>query len=145
MSAPVTTASSVPVTREEELEGDEALETLGRTGRMRLALDAVVRFRAADGFSHSRALAFQITLAILPGIIAVGGLAATLDVDAFTRVVRGAIRELAPGRGGQPRPPPPLPPAGAARRSASSRRAPSATSSPTHCGRARPPRVRTPA
>src|SRR3954447_23160012 len=94
---PVTTASSVPVTREEEVGGDEALETLGRTGRIRLALDAVVRFRAADGFSHSRALAFQITLAILPGIIAVVGLAATLDVDAFTRVVRETIRELAPG------------------------------------------------
>jgi YihY family inner membrane protein len=98
---PVTTASSVPVTREEELEGDEALETLVRTGRLRLALDAVARFRAADGFSHSRALAFQITLAILPGIIAVVGLAATLDVDAFTRVVRDTIHELAPGAVGE--------------------------------------------
>ena len=64
---------------------------------MRLAVDAVTRFRAADGFSHSRALAFQITLAILPGIIAVVGLAATLDVDAFTAVVRDTIAQLAPG------------------------------------------------
>jgi YihY family inner membrane protein len=94
---PVTTASSVPVTREEELEGDEALETLRRTGRARLALDAVARFRAADGFSHARALAFQVTLAILPGLIAVVGLAATLDVDTFTQVVRDTIAELAPG------------------------------------------------
>jgi YihY family inner membrane protein len=93
----VTTASSVPVTREEELEGDEAIETLRRTGRRRLVLDAVARFRAADGFSHSRALAFQVTLAILPGIIAVVGLAAALDVDAFTRVVQETLRELAPG------------------------------------------------
>jgi YihY family inner membrane protein len=98
---PVTTASSVPVTREEELEGDEALETLARTGRLRLAVDAVTRFRAADGFSHSRALAFQITLAILPGIIAVVGLVATLDVDAFTAVVRDTIHELAPGAVGE--------------------------------------------
>jgi YihY family inner membrane protein len=93
----MTTASSVPVTREEELEGDEALETLRRTGRLRLVVDAVARFRAADGFSHSRALAFQVTLALLPGLIAVVGLAAVLDVDSFTRVVRETLRELAPG------------------------------------------------
>ncbi len=80
-----------------ELEGDEALDTLRRTGRMQLALDAVARFRAADGFSHSRALAFQVTLAILPALIAVVGLAAALDADAFTSVVRQTIGELAPG------------------------------------------------
>jgi YihY family inner membrane protein len=97
----VTTATSVPVTREEELEGDEALETLRRTGRRRLALDAIARFRAADGFSHSRALAFQVTLAILPGIIAVVGLAAALDVDGFTRVVRDVLHDLAPGAVGE--------------------------------------------
>jgi YihY family inner membrane protein len=93
----MTTASSVPVTREEELEGDEALETLRRTGRLRLILDAIARFRAADGFSHSRALAFQVTLTLLPGLIAIVGLAAALDVDSFTRVVRDTIRELTPG------------------------------------------------
>jgi YihY family inner membrane protein len=93
----LTTATSVPLTREEELEGDEALETLRRTGRRRLALDAVARFRAADGFSHSRALAFQVTLAMLPGLIAIVGLAAALDVDSFTRVVRDTLRALAPG------------------------------------------------
>jgi YihY family inner membrane protein len=92
----VTTASSVPITRE-ELEGDEALETLRRIGRLRLALDAVARFRAADGFSHSRALGFQVTLAILPALIAVVGLAAALDVDSFTRVVETTIRDIAPG------------------------------------------------
>jgi YihY family inner membrane protein len=92
----VTTASAVPVTRE-ELEGDEALETLRRIGRRRLALDAVARFRAADGFSHSRALAFQVTLAVLPALIAVVGLAAALEVESFTRVVEASIRDLAPG------------------------------------------------
>jgi YihY family inner membrane protein len=97
----LTTASSVPVTRDEELEGDEALETLRRTGRVRLAIDAVARFRAADGFSHSRALAFQVCLALLPGLIAVVGLAAALDIESFTRVVRAAISELAPGAVGE--------------------------------------------
>ena len=93
----MTTASSVPVTRGEELEGDEAFETLRRTGRRRLAVDAVDRFRAADGFSHSRALAFQITLTLLPAQIAVVGLAAALDQDAFRDVVQSTIDEIAPG------------------------------------------------
>jgi YihY family inner membrane protein len=97
----VTTAASVPVTRGEELESDEALDTLRRTGRRRLALDAVARFRAADGFSHSRALAFQATLTLLPGLIAVVGLAAALEVETFTRVVRETIQQLAPGAIGE--------------------------------------------
>ncbi len=97
----MTTASAVPVTREEELEGDEALETLRRTGRLRLGLDAVARFRAADGFSHSRALAFQVTLTLLPALIALVGLAAALEIESFTRVVRATIEQIAPGAVGQ--------------------------------------------
>jgi YihY family inner membrane protein len=95
----MTTASGVPCTNG-ELEGDEALETLRRTGRRRLVEDAVIRFRAADGFSHSRALAFQTTLTLLPALIAVVGLAAALDQDGFTRVVRDTIQSLAPGAAG---------------------------------------------
>ena len=76
--AAMTTAAAVPRTHG-ELEGDEALETLRRTGRRRLLLDSVTRFRAADGFSHSRALAFQITLTLLPALIAVVGLAEALE------------------------------------------------------------------
>jgi YihY family inner membrane protein len=93
----MTTAASVPVTREEELEGDEALETLRRCGRRRLVLDTITRFRAADGFSHSRALAFQVTLTLLPAVIAIVGLAAALEIESFTRVVRETIAQLAPG------------------------------------------------
>ena len=92
----MTTAAAVPQTRD-ELEGDEALETLRRSGRRQLALDSFVRFRAADGFSHSRALAFQLTLTILPGLIAVVGLATALDQDTFRRVVQDTINALAPG------------------------------------------------
>ena len=100
MPAPMTTAASVPSTHG-ELEGDEALETLRATGRRRLVADAISRFRAADGFSHSRALAFQVCLTLLPAIIAVVGLAAALDQETFARVVRETIAELAPGRGGR--------------------------------------------
>ncbi len=97
----MTTASSVPVTRDEQLEGDEALETLRRAGRRRLVVDAVARFRAADGFSHSRALAFQTTLTLLPALIAIVGLAAALEIESFTRVVRATIEQLAPGAIGE--------------------------------------------
>jgi YihY family inner membrane protein len=96
----VTTASSVPITRD-ELEGDEALETLRRTGRRRLLVDSIVRFRAADGFSHSRALAFQVTLTLLPALIAVVGFAAALGQDDFTRIVRDTIQDLTPGAPGE--------------------------------------------
>jgi YihY family inner membrane protein len=92
----VTTATSVPTTRD-ELEGDEALDTLRRTGRRRLTADSITRFRAADGFSHSRALAFQITLTLLPALIAVVGLAAVLDQDSFRKTVQATIDSIAPG------------------------------------------------
>jgi YihY family inner membrane protein len=95
----VSTATAVPQTHG-ELEGDEAFETLRQTGRRRLVLDSVARFRAADGFSHSRALAFQLTLTLLPALIAVVGLAAALGQDEFSRVVRITIEDLAPGAAG---------------------------------------------
>ncbi|MEJ7784266.1 MAG: YihY/virulence factor BrkB family protein [Solirubrobacteraceae bacterium] len=96
----MSTARSVPVTRDEDLEGDEALETLRGTPRRQLARDAAVRFRAADGFSHSRALGFQITLTLLPALIAVIGLAEALEQDTARRVVQETINALAPGAAG---------------------------------------------
>ena len=92
----MTTCTTVPETRG-ELEGDHAIETLRETGRRRLALDSFQRFRAADGFSHSRALAFQLTLALLPALIAVVGLASALEQETFRRVVQDTINALAPG------------------------------------------------
>jgi YihY family inner membrane protein len=91
----MSTATSVPATI--GLEGDDAFATLRAAGRRRLALDAFDRFRAADGFSHARALALQIVLTLLPALIAVVGLAAALDQESFTRVVQDTIQSLAPG------------------------------------------------
>jgi YihY family inner membrane protein len=93
----LSTATAVPQTRAEELEGDEAVETLRRVGRRRLLIDSFDRFRAADGFSHSRALAFQLTLTILPALIAIVGLATALEQESFRRVVQDTINALAPG------------------------------------------------
>ena len=92
----MTTATRIPRTHG-ELEGDEAFETLRSAGRRRLVEDTITRFRAADGFSHSRALAFQFTLTLLPALIAVVGLAAALDQDDFTNVVKATIDSIAPG------------------------------------------------
>ncbi len=94
----MSTATSVPTTI--GLEGDDALATLRSVGRRQLALDAFDRFRAADGFSHSRALAFQLALTIVPGLITIVGLATALDQDTFSRVVRDVLKDLAPGTAG---------------------------------------------
>ena len=64
------------------------------------SLDAFDRFRAADGFSHARALAFQFALTLVPALITVVGLATALDQDTFTRVVRDVLDDLAPGAAG---------------------------------------------
>jgi YihY family inner membrane protein len=96
----VSTATPVPQTQG-SLEGDEALETLRRVGARRLVADSITRFRAADGFSHSRALAFQATLTLLPALIAVVGLAAALDQETFTQVVTATVDDLAPGAAGE--------------------------------------------
>ena len=91
----MSTATAVPVTHG-ELEGDEALETLRDFGRVRLLRDSFVRFRAADGFSHSRALAFQFTLTLLPALIALVGLAAALE-HGEVALSAGGLTALASG------------------------------------------------
>jgi YihY family inner membrane protein len=95
----MSTATSVPETY--ELEGDDALRTLRRTGWGQLARDSFQRFRAADGFSHSRALAFQVTLALLPAVIATVGLATAVQASRFRQLVVQTVDRLAPGPAGQ--------------------------------------------
>jgi YihY family inner membrane protein len=94
----MSTATLVPETY--ELDGDDALETLRRTGWWHLARDCFQRFRYADGFSHCRALAFQITLTLLPAIIAVVGLATLLHAEHFRDVLRQTATRFAPGPAG---------------------------------------------
>jgi len=91
----VSTATAVPQTF--ELEGDDALATLRDTGVRHLMRDAAARFRAADGFSHARALAFQITLTALPALIAAVGLATATGQETFRRVLQETMIGLSPG------------------------------------------------
>lgn len=90
----------VPETRMmtgDELSADDAYLTLRHYGRWPLVRDAFLRFRYGDGFSHSRALAFQLCLAIVPFLIALSGLATDLGVRAGGRVVADAVLALTPG------------------------------------------------
>ena len=91
----MSTAAAVPVTQ--DLEGDDALETLRDTGLRHLVRDAFIRFRYADGFSHSRALAFQMVLTLIPALIATVGLARVLGQGGFSEVLQDTLREMAPG------------------------------------------------
>ena len=91
----MSTARLIPETW--ELSGDDAWETLRRTGRRRLLRDAVQRLRWADGFSHSRSLAFLVTLAAVQGIIAVVGFASAFGGSAISDVIVGAVNGAAPG------------------------------------------------
>jgi YihY family inner membrane protein len=84
-----------------ELTGDDARETLVRTGRRQLARDAFVRLRASDGFSHARSLAFVISLLLVQGVILLVGIAAALgETDLSASIVR-SINEAVPGPGGK--------------------------------------------
>ena len=91
----VSTATVVPATH--ELEGDAAIETLRRSGLVQLSYDSFARFRAADGFSHARGLAFQLTLSALPALIAAVGTATRMDQEGFSRVFQDTLLGLAPG------------------------------------------------
>jgi YihY family inner membrane protein len=95
----MSTAAAVPETR--GLEGDHAVETLRDVGVVQLAKDSFLRFRRADAFSHSRALAFQLVLTLLPALIAVVGFALVLDQESFSRVLESTFKDLAPGPAGE--------------------------------------------
>jgi len=98
----VVTARVVPVTTEmdgDELDAEDAWHLARRVGLRRLLVDSFVRFRYADGFSHSRALAFQASLAVVPFLLALSGLAADVDHERPAEVVARTIERLSPGGG----------------------------------------------
>ncbi|MFE9809726.1 YihY/virulence factor BrkB family protein [Streptomyces sp. NPDC005227] len=94
------TATKVPETRDmtgEELSADDALVSLRRYGSWRLLRDSFVRFRYADGFSHSRALALQMVLAVIPLAIAFVGLSSAVHTENIGKVAELTIHQLAAG------------------------------------------------
>jgi YihY family inner membrane protein len=95
----MSTAHLVPETR--ELSGDDAFETLRRTGRRHLLADAFRRLRASDGFSHARSLAYLSVLIVVQGTIALVGLAVAVNNERFSDAVTAAIEGSAPGPSGE--------------------------------------------
>ncbi len=95
----VSTATRVPETW--ELTGDHARRTLMQTGRVNLVRNAFVRFRAADGFSHARSLAFAIALVLVQGLVAIVGFAAAFGDLEVSRVIVDTIQNAVPGPAGQ--------------------------------------------
>lgn len=96
----MSTATKVPQTRDlagEDLSADDAWATLRRGGIRVLLRDAFLRFRYADGFSHSRALALQICLAVVPLVIAFFGLSTALHHEAPGQVLADVLDHLTPG------------------------------------------------
>jgi YihY family inner membrane protein len=98
----VTTARVVPVTTEmdgDELDAQDAWHLARRVGLRRLLVDSFVRFRYADGFSHSRALAMQMALSVVPFLLALSGLAADIDEERPAKVLAQTVERLSPGGG----------------------------------------------
>ncbi|MFD0786906.1 YihY/virulence factor BrkB family protein, partial [Micromonospora azadirachtae] len=90
----------VPETRlmaDEELSVDDAWHTLRRQGGWHLLRDAFIRFRYGDGFSHSRAFALQLCLAVVPFLIALTGLISELGVEEGGQVVADTVLAVTPG------------------------------------------------
>jgi YihY family inner membrane protein len=95
----MSTAMLVPETW--ELDGDDARQTLLDTGRMRLARDAFVRLRAADGFSHARSMAFLLSLVLVQGVIGLVGLASWFGQTGPGKAISRTIEDVAPGATGK--------------------------------------------
>jgi YihY family inner membrane protein len=96
----VSSTEPVPETRcmpGEELSADDAFLALRRYGRWPLVRDAFIRFRYGDGFSHSRAFAFQLCLAVIPFLIALSGLASDLGAQTGGEIVADTVIALSPG------------------------------------------------
>lgn len=91
----MSTAHLVPETW--ELSGDDAWKTLARTGRRRLIVDAFQRLRWSDGFSHSRSLAFMVSLTAVQGLVAVVGFATAFGSSFVSDAIVTAVEQAAPG------------------------------------------------
>jgi YihY family inner membrane protein len=83
--------------RDDELDVSDARTTLRSFGGRRLAVESFRRFRYGDGFSHSRAVGFQLVLALIPLTIAVVGLSSVVQADRIATVIRETLLSITPG------------------------------------------------
>lgn len=96
----MSTATHVPETSRfgrEELSADDARAALRHVGVRRLLGEAFRRMRYGDGFSATRALAFQFVLSLIPLLIAFVGLSSTIRADKLAKALRQTILSITPG------------------------------------------------
>ena len=94
----MTTHAAVP--ERPTLAAGDAWRALRHGGAGTVARATFDRFRDADGFSHARALGFQLTLTAIPAVIAAIGLASVLDHPSWKRLLQQVLLGLAPGPAG---------------------------------------------
>jgi YihY family inner membrane protein len=94
----MSTANPVPETW--HLTGSDAKELVERTGFRHLLRDAFQRFRASDGFSHARSMAFATALILVQGLIALVGLASAIGEGRISDAIVGMVRDVFPGPAG---------------------------------------------
>ncbi len=85
----------------DELDAADAWRMARKVGLGRLLVSSFVRFRYGDGFTNSRALALQTSLAVVPFLLALAGLAADVDQERPARVIAATIQAVSPGGGEQ--------------------------------------------
>lgn len=83
-----------------ELTARDAIRAV-RTARWSFWQQAFARFRYGDGFSHSRALAVQLSLAFIPLVVATVGLSGALATNELGQVLRSTIIGVSPGGSGE--------------------------------------------
>ena len=94
MAVPTTVPETHGVT------GDDARDQLQRVGVTRLAVNAAHRFQSADGTSYARAVGLSSMLAVLPGLIGLTELAASVG-GGSEGLLTEALLDLAPGPAGE--------------------------------------------
>jgi len=100
MSAATTVPERYGSRDEDAFEGDDAFEEVRRAGLLRLILDPIGRFRAADAMSYSRALGLSAVLSLIPALIALVGLSAVIGSESFRSILRDTLQTFAPGPAG---------------------------------------------
>lgn len=95
----MSTAKFVPPTADDDNRG--VREAIAQTSVAGLLRDSFIRFRYADGFSFARSMAFQVVLALIPGVIFVVALAVRIGEGRLQSMLREAVTTLAPGPAGQ--------------------------------------------
>lgn len=91
-------SSANPVPETTGLIADErAIDSIRSAGAKVLMRDGLQRLRVADGFSHSRAMAFQLVLALIPGTIVLVAIASELRWESLSNAIIRSVESLAPG------------------------------------------------